>query len=115
MLKFEKYGFPPYRKYDYCIQFYKGTILIGLCRAFESRFIDNAVELWGFSIIGQYRGKGMGQQFLQEIIAHYSNNTIVLFVEKTNERALHIYHKLGFKIVGEYRGGNYAWEMRLER
>ena len=115
MLKFEKYGFPPYQRYDYCATFYQQSILTGLCRVFPSRYLDNAIELWAFSIIGEYRGKGLGQQFLQEIITYYSNKTIVLFVEKRNERALHIYHKLGFKIVGEYRGGSHAWEMRLER
>ena len=88
---------------------------IGMCDIIKSVYVPNAIELWGFRIRENMRGKGYGQQFLCEIIQEFNNQTIVLFVEKTNERALHIYHKLGFKIVGEYRGGDYAWEMRLER
>jgi ribosomal protein S18 acetylase RimI-like enzyme len=88
---------------------------IGRCDIIKSRYVPNAIELWCFGIQGDMRGKGYGQQFLREVIQEFDKQTIVLFVEKRNERALHIYHKLGFKIVGEYRGGNYAWEMRLER
>lgn len=88
---------------------------IGHCDIITSCYLPNAIELWGFGIQGNMRGKGCGQQFLREIIQEFNNQTIVLFVEKCNERALHIYHKFGFRIVGNYRGGDYAWEMRLER
>ena len=86
----------------------------GQCRVFPSKHMPNAVELWEFGLMGEYRGKGLGQQFLREIIEHHRGQTIVLFVDKTNSRALHIYEKAGFQIVGEYRGGAYAWEMRLD-
>ena len=92
--------------------FYEGGCHIGQCACRPSRYLENAVELWCFGIYGEYRGKGLGQQFLREIIEHNAGRVIVLFVEKTNARAIHIYKKAGFKIVGEYRGGSYAWEMR---
>ena len=111
MLKIEQYAFG---RGD-CVNFYNQSTLMGLCRVFSSQYLDNAVELWAFSIFGEYRGKGLGQQMLNEIIKHYAPNTIVLFVHKDNYRALHIYKKAGFRIVGNYRGGDYAWEMRLER
>lgn len=97
------------------LYFQHNNTLMGRCRVCPSYYISNALELWEFGLMNKYWGKGLGQQFLQEVIAQYPNQTIVLFVYKTNARALHIYNKFGFKIVGEYRGGDYAWEMRLER
>lgn len=88
---------------------------VGSCYTYPSLYVSNAVELWAFGVRGESRGRGYGQQMLQEVIKYYKTQTIVLFVDKHNERALHIYQKAGFKIVGEYRGGKYAWEMRLER
>lgn len=93
--------------------FYQNGCHIGQCSCHPSLYLKNAVELWCFGIYGEYRGQGLGQQFLREVIEHNTGKTIVLFVEKTNARALHIYKKAGFEIVGEYRGGGYAWEMRL--
>lgn len=87
---------------------------IGSCAIYPSHHLANAVELWAFGIQGNMRGHGYGQQFLREIIEFHGGQTLVLFVEKDNPRALHIYTKLGFQIVGNYRGGDYAWEMRLE-
>ena len=103
------------RRYDCRYRINKNDPNVGQCLVFPSLFLPNAMEVWAFGIYGEYRGQGYGQAMLKEIIAHWSTMTIVLFVDKTNERALHIYHKLGFKIVGEYRGGSHAWEMRLER
>ena len=90
------------------------NVAIGQCSIFPSAYVTNAIELWAFGIYGEHRGHGYGQNFLNEIIKQYRGKTIVLFVEKSNARALHIYTKLGFTIVGNYRGGDYAWEMRLE-
>ena len=97
------------------LSFQQDEATIGRCRVVPSYYIAGALELWEFGIVGKYRGLGFGQQFLKEVIAYYPKQTIVLFVLKENKRALHIYHKLGFKITGLYRGGDYAWEMRLEQ
>lgn len=97
------------------LNFYTNGTKVGQCQIFSSFYVENAIELWAFGLYGEHRGKGYGQQFLREIVQHYATDTIILFVEKTNTRALHIYTKAGFRIVGEYRGGSHAWEMRLER
>ena len=86
---------------------------IGSCTCFPSKHLPKAVELWAFGLQGNCRGRGLGQQFLREVIELHAGKTIVLFVEKKNARAIHIYEKAGFQIVGEYRGGSFAWEMRL--
>jgi ribosomal protein S18 acetylase RimI-like enzyme len=90
------------------------NVAIGQCSIFPSAYVTNAIELWAFGVYGEYRGRGHGQTFLNEIIKQYHGKIIVLFVEKSNTRALHIYTKMGFTITGDYRGGDYAWEMRLE-
>jgi ribosomal protein S18 acetylase RimI-like enzyme len=81
-------------------------------QVYSSFNLENAVEVWGFRISEEYQGFGFGQRFLREIIGRHEKNTIILFVYKLNARALHIYEKLGFRIVGEYMCGA-AWEMRL--
>ena len=93
--------------------FYHDGEVVGTCTCFPSRYIEKAVELWAYGLRGDCRGRGLGQQFLREVIAHNSGKMIVLFVEKKNARAIHIYEKAGFQIVGDYRGGSFAWEMRL--
>ena len=90
------------------------NVAIGQCTIFPSAYVGNAIELWAFGLDGKHRGRGHGQNFLNEIIKQYHGKIIVLFVEKSNARALHIYTKMGFIITGNYRGGDYAWEMRLE-
>ena len=114
MLNIEKFSEPSCR---YCCRYRidASRPIVGQCLIIPSHFLPNAMEIWAFGVYGEYRGQGYGQAMLKEVIANWPTMTVVLFVEKRNERALHIYHKLGFKIVGEYRGGSYAWEMRLER
>jgi ribosomal protein S18 acetylase RimI-like enzyme len=92
------------------------TIQYGQCSVYPSDRLKNAIEIWSFGIMAEYRGKGLGQQAVREIISlNTDKKTIVLFCHKDNARALHIYQKLGFKIVGEYRGGKYAWELRYRQ
>ena len=76
----------------------------------KNNHVDRPVaELWSFGIYGQHRGKGYGQEMLREAIELAGNKPMVLYVEKGNERALHIYKKAGFEIIGEHNG--YAWVM----
>lgn len=91
---------------------YLNGILIGGISKNPSCSIKNAIELWCFGIYGEYRGKGYGQQLLQEVIQRNQKKVIILYVHKTNARAIHIYEKLGFSIIGEYMEGT-AWEMRI--
>ena len=66
----------------------------------------NELRIVAFAIFGQYRGRGYGQQMMQEAIAEANrirgDRKITLNVEKNNCRALHIYKKYGFKISGNY-------------
>jgi RimJ/RimL family protein N-acetyltransferase len=51
-----------------------------------------------------YLGKGLAVPMIQEfLITHFSNvKKVLIDPEATNARAIHVYQKVGFKIVGEF-------------
>lgn len=51
-----------------------------------------------------YLGKGMAVSMIQDfLISQFPNMTRVLIdPEATNQRAIHVYQKVGFKIIGEF-------------
>lgn len=98
--------------YNSLYRMYLNGTVIGSISKNPSRSIKNAIELWCFGIYGEYRGKGYGQQLLQEVIRRNQKKVIILYVYKSNAKAIHIYEKLGFSIAGEYKEGT-AWEMRI--
>jgi RimJ/RimL family protein N-acetyltransferase len=51
-----------------------------------------------------YLGKGLSAQMIQEfLISQFSNKKEVLIdPEATNTRAIHVYEKAGFRIIGEF-------------
>lgn len=68
------------------------------------------LEIWSFGIYREHRGKGLGQQMMREAIKIANGNKLVLYVEKDNARAIHVYEKCGFKITGRYMRDT-AWVM----
>ena len=46
----------------------------------------------------KYQGKGLGNALMQKIIQLYGNTRIKLGVDETNEVAIHLYKKYGFKV-----------------
>jgi diamine N-acetyltransferase len=74
--------------------------------AFDEEYEDPSDRywLWRFMIDKNEQGKGYGKAALEEIIKYFRNNgadMILLSTEPENERALHVYHKYGFKETGE--------------
>jgi len=68
-------------------------------------------ELEGHSItldifIGDatYLGKGVATQVIKEFLLTHFNDVSEVFIdpEKANERAVHVYQKAGFQIMGEF-------------
>lgn len=72
---------------------------------YEYQF-HNVVREIGFGIRPEDTGKGYGEQFVQQCIAfgrqhyHYFGK-VTLEVADFNERAIHLYNKMGFKKVSE--------------
>lgn len=70
--------------------------------------------LWSFGVIEtENRLRGYGQKMLNEIIALADGKPIRLYVQRSNVIALHIYQKVGFRIIGKYMGDE-AWVMQHE-
>ena len=70
----------------------------------------NRLEIWSFGIYREHRGNGFGQQMLREAIEVARGHKLVLYVDKDNARAIHIYKKCGFEITGRYMCDT-AWVM----
>lgn len=60
----------------------------------------NAIHLANFALKEEYRNKGMGTKFLQQIIDSVSGDFdfIYLEVRKSNKKAIKLYENFGFKI-----------------
>ncbi|MEM0214687.1 MAG: GNAT family N-acetyltransferase [Archaeoglobaceae archaeon] len=72
----------------------------------------NEVDLTIF-IHQDYQNRGLGQEMMKLIIEFCKKagfNAITLVTERKNERAIHVYRKLGFEIVAPY----YEYDMRLQ-
>ena len=71
------------------------------------------LEIWSLYIRERYRNKGYGTQMLTEFLSQFtSDKPLVLYVYKTNEIAIKLYEKVGFKIIGECKFAPYAYEMQ---
>jgi ribosomal protein S18 acetylase RimI-like enzyme len=67
--------------------------------------MEDAIGIYSFGIIPDYQGRGYGRQMLEEVIRSiraYSQKAIMLDVDVTNERALHLYRSCGFDIKTTY-------------
>ena len=70
-------------------------------------------EIWSLKVNERFRNKGYGTQMLTEFISQFSfEKPLVLYVWKTNEIAIKLYEKVGFKIIGECKFASYAYEMQ---
>lgn len=73
---------------------------------------NNEVDLTIF-IHQDYQNCGLGQEMIRLIIDFCKRagfNAITLVTERKNERAIHVYRKLGFEIVAPF----YEYDMRLQ-
>lgn len=70
----------------------------------SEEYPDGAVTLDLFICRLDYIGKGLSVQMIHEfILTQFSDSKIVLIdPEISNERAVHVYKKAGFEIIGEF-------------
>ncbi len=69
---------------------------------------DDAITLDLFICDLNYLGKGLAVPMIQEFLINQFPNVkkVMIDPEASNERAIHVYQKVGFKIVGEF---NASW------
>ncbi len=82
--------------------------------------IDKEATVMTFALSKEYRGKGLGKFFFNEVmhkVKKYADR-IVLDVRKSNIKAIRLYKDLGFKIIKErkrfYSDGEDAFMMEKE-
>lgn len=89
----------PHKKF-YLVQI--ESLLSGYCQLTLS---DNQVEI-GMALHPDYCNKGIGSMALALLLARLQedeetkNKSVILFVKKDNPRAIALYHKYGFQIIG---------------
>jgi RimJ/RimL family protein N-acetyltransferase len=74
---------------------------------FSNDIFKNSLIFYNFVIEKGFRGDGYGKKFMSYILEYIrtklnnSYNSIILYVDKDNEIAKHIYDKLGFTSIGD--------------
>ncbi|MDD5947070.1 MAG: N-acetyltransferase [Oscillospiraceae bacterium] len=77
-----------------------GTTQMGyamLAKSFSTEFGKPCIWIEDLYIQPDFRGMGIGQQFLQFVTEQYPDAVIRLEVEEENERAVYVYKKSGFE------------------
>ncbi len=81
------------------------NIKIGACGLKNIR--DNNAEYWGYIGDKRYWGKGFGSKIIKSIIEIARSKKIILIYLKvisSNKRAINLYYRNGFMLVGEING-----------
>jgi len=55
-------------------------------------------HLWFVGVAPEAQGQGVGTKFLQEILNHYDQEQLPVYLETSTERNLPLYQRLGFEI-----------------
>lgn len=82
-------------------------ICVGWCDALPKDETGSAGYI-GTGLLKEYREKGFGSKMLEEIIAlsrAYGYQRLELDVRASNQRAIHVYEKLGFTICNRVQDG----------
>lgn len=103
--------FPEDNTWD-CFGAYLENKLIGVCNVTYS---FNYASIFGFGVEREYRGKGYGRKFLQEIMALLKDKGVTILnlaVSSDNKTAYSLYKRMGFMIQTQYDYYEYLieWE-----
>ncbi len=70
-----------------------------LAKSFSTEFGKPCIWVEDLYIKSEYRGSGIGSQFLKYIEEKYPNSVFRLEVEAENEKAVHVYKKCGYEVL----------------
>lgn len=82
--------------------FVKDGDIIGygmLAKSFSTEFGKPCIWVEDLYIKDEYRGMGLGSSFFKYIEEKYPNHLFRLEVEEENERAIHVYKKMGYEFL----------------
>ncbi len=78
-----------------------GEKIVGQCNA-ESRESGKTVYIERIHVLPDYHRQGIGKKLMEEVLSYCPEaQSVILEVEKDNERAYLFYKKLGFQKVGD--------------
>lgn len=102
----------------YWIGYYKGAPFAFLITSPEG---SDATTLDVFICNASYLGKGLAVPMIQEFLLRQfpTKKRVLIDPEATNKRAIHVYQKTGFKIIGEFIASwhpvpHYLMELHME-
>ncbi len=70
-----------------------------IAKSFSTEFGKQCIWIEDLYLKPEYRGTGIGTQFLSFIKEKYADSIFRLEVEAENERAVHVYRKNGFDVL----------------
>lgn len=70
-----------------------------IAKSFSTEFGKQCIWIEDLYLKPEYRGTGIGTQFLSFIKEKYADSIFRLEVEEENERAVHVYRKSGFDVL----------------
>lgn len=70
-----------------------------IAKSFSTEFGKPCIWIEDLYIKDEYRGLGIGSQFMDFITKKYTDSIFRLEVEKENERAVKVYEKCGFTVL----------------
>ena len=68
-------------------------------KSFSTEFGKRCIWIEDLYVKEEYRGQGIGSDFLAFISGKYSDCILRLEAEAENERAIHVYKKAGFEVL----------------
>ncbi len=70
-----------------------------IAKSFSTEFGKQCIWIEDLYLKPEYRGTGIGTQFLSFIQEKYADSIFRLEVEEENQRAVHVYRKSGFDVL----------------
>ena len=70
-----------------------------VAKSFSTEFGRQCIWIEDLYLDPEYRGTGIGSQFLSFIKQKYPDSILRLEVEEENDRAVHVYRKNGFEVL----------------
>ena len=70
-----------------------------IAKSFSTEFGKPCVWIEDIYVMEEYRGRGIGSEFIQFVMENNPNCVIRLEVEEDNKRAIDVYHKNGFSVL----------------
>ncbi len=91
---------------EVCVAVWNNKKLVGICDAKKGKWKDEQNTCIGIAILKKYRGQGLGEKLLRDIIKlakkKLNPKNIYLTVAAPNKPAINLYKKIGFRTFARF-------------